>query len=372
MLKNKTKSILAIAVFLSLLFGVVRVAHADATKFTVNPILPDNQIEESASYFNLLMKPGEEQKIQIQLMNSSDSDINVDVNFSRASTSITGIAQYESIGNKDSTLKYDLAKYVTYPKSVHLSAKSTTMMTAQVRMPETEFNGVIAGGFTFTEHRGDQNQEEKQNQTGMSVENVYSYTVALVIQQSKEKVAPVLKLNNVSPGQVTGRNVINVNLQNTAMAYLLKMNTQATVTGVSDTSIKFTYDNDMMQMAPNSNFNLPIPVSLQGTPNGQSSKPLKAGKYHLHMIVYGEKSDSGTYQATVEGKEVKYLYRWIFDKDFEITADVADKLNTSDPTVKKPVPWFEILGAVVIFLVVVLLLIRWFFIWKRRKDKNEE
>lgn len=361
-----------VVILLLILLGIGKVTYADITKFTVNPILPANQLEGGASYFNLLMTPGEEQKIQLQLVNSTSSAVKIDVNFSRASTSITGIAQYSGESkDKDSSLKYDLSNYVTYPKTIDIPAKSSTTMTANVRMPNESFKGVIAGGFTFTEHRSGAEHEESQNKSSMAVENVYSYTVALIIQQSKEKVAPVLKLNDVSPGQVTGRNVINVNLQNTAMAYLLKMNTQATVTGVSDPSIKFTYDNDMMQMAPNSNFNLPIPVSLQGTPNGQASKPLKPGKYHLHMTVYGEKSKSGLYQATVDGKATNYTYRWVFDKDFEVTAETANKLNQTDPTVSKAFPWIEFLGVGILILLILSLFLRWYFL-RRKKNKEEE
>jgi hypothetical protein len=175
---------------------------------------------------------------------------------------------------------------------------------------------------------------------------------------------------------VNVRNVINANLANGQMGFLKNMNVDATIKGVSDTSLTYSYINQHMAMAPNSNFNLPIPVSTgSGTKSSNGtidySQPLKAGKYHLHMVVYGQKDAAGQYTTTLDGKKQAYDYRWIFDRDFTITAAAAQKLNAKDVTINhNPGPnWLLIIGIIIIILA---LLILFFILWKRRHEKYDE
>ncbi|MCU5752412.1 DUF3324 domain-containing protein [Lactococcus lactis] len=170
---------------------------------------------------------------------------------------------------------------------------------------------------------------------------------------------------------MNGRNVITANLTNSAPAYLMQMNTDAVVTKYNDSSIKYTYNNVAMEMAPNSNFNLAIPVSIPGALNGKTSEPLKPGKYHLKMTVYGGKDDKGKYQTMVNDQVTKYDYKWVFDKDFVITGAKASSLNAKDATInhKPKIDWLLIVGFAAIIL---LLLIIIFLLFKRRKKDEEE
>ncbi len=47
-------------------------------------------------------------------------------------------------------------------------------------------------------------------------------------------------------------------------------------------------------------------------------------------------------------KEENYRYHWTLEKDFEIKADVAKKLNDSDVTIKKDYTWLYILIGVIL------------------------
>lgn len=101
------------------------------------------------------------------------------------------------------------------------------------------------------------------------------------MQQNKNTVAPDLKLNKVEPSQVNYRNVINANLQNLMAGYLNQMYVQAEVKGVSNSKLSYKANKEMLQMAPNSNFDYPVSI-------GDGNK-LEAGKYRLSMTVYGQK-----------------------------------------------------------------------------------
>lgn len=352
-----------------------KVVKANEFQFSMTPVLPENQAEE-VSYFDLLMTPGQKQTIHVLLDNSTDKVVTVEANVASATTNINGVVEYSPSKNKiDKTLKFDLADHVKMPKEVVLQPNSQTDVAIEVTMPSETFDGVIAGGLTFKQKSSETDSSSKDKK-GVSLKNEFSYVEALLLQQTKTKVAPSLTLNHVTPSQVNARNVINTNLQNSEMGYLNQMKVDATVTNIDDPSMTFTSVKEMMQMAPNTNFDYPIAISNQGMlDSGNPSKPMKAGTYHLAMDVYGQKDPSGEYVQTEknqEGKEtdVHYLYKWHFEKDFTITAEKAKELNAKDVTIEKDNTWiYFLIGGILLALLAFIL---FFILWKRRKKKEED
>ena len=327
-LKNLLYPILSLAAL-----GGGHIALADGANFTVMPTLTGipNQIDQNVGYFDLLLKPNQKQDLPFTLYNSAATTIKVKTTFGTAFTSSSGTVDYTpNLVKPDPSMKLNLKDYIKLPQTVSIPARTKVDVTAHLTMPATSFQGVMAGGFNFEDAGSD---SPKQKTSGVTIQNRFRYVIGLVVQNTKNQVAPTLSLGTVKPDQVNGRNVISANLTDSAPAYLMNMNTQATVTKYGDKAVKYTYNNANMEMAPNSNFNLAIPVSIQGVLNGQTSKPLTPGKYHLKMTVYGGKDDKGTYQTLVNGQVTKYDYRWIFDKDFTIAGETAKKLNAKDATV---------------------------------------
>lgn len=350
-------------------FQSIKVVNADSANFSVTPTIGKNQTGQDLGYFNLLLQPNQSQNLQFTLYNNSNKSIKVETTFGTAFTSQSGNVGYTpDLVTPDPSLKINLKDYVKLPKTVTVPAKSTAQVSATVTMPAEAFTGVIAGGFNFEDTNASDTSSQK---SGVSITNRYRYVIGLVLRNSLDKVDPTLALGKVGPAQVNGRNVITANLANAAPAYLMQMNTDAVVTKTDDASVKYTYNNAAMEMAPNSNFNLAIPVSIQGVLNGRNSEPLKPGKYHLKMTVYGGKDDAGQYQSMVNDQVTKYDYRWIFDKDFTITGETASSLNAKDATVnhKLKVDWLLIIGLIIIIL---LLLIIIFLLFKRRKKDDDD
>ncbi|MCT0054911.1 DUF916 and DUF3324 domain-containing protein [Lactococcus lactis subsp. lactis] len=336
--------------------------HANEFNFSVNPVLPENQIGESG-YFNLQMSPGQSQTLTITLKNTTDKTVVVEEEIASATTNINGVVEYSPNKIKaDSTLKYNLVDYASIPKEVSLQPNSSQQVKVSVTMPKENFNGVIAGGITFKEK---DSEKTNSNSKGLSIQNKYAYVVALLMQQNKNTVAPDLKLNSVEPSQVNYRNVINANLQNPMAGYLNQMYVQAEVKGLSNSKLSYKANKEMLQMAPNSNFDYPVSI-------GDGNK-LEAGKYRLSMTVYGQKNNDGKFTyVDSKGKEQKFDYQWKFTKDFTILGKTASKLNSKDVTVKKT-PWYENwliwLGLLLILLALFFL---FFILWKRRKKEEEE
>ena len=128
---------------------VSKEVHANEFNFSVNPVLPENQIGESG-YFNLQMSPGQSQTLTISLKNTTDKTVVVEEEIASATTNINGVVEYSPNKIKaDSTLKYNLVDYASIPKEVSLPPNSSQQVKVSVTMPKENFNGVIAGGITF-------------------------------------------------------------------------------------------------------------------------------------------------------------------------------------------------------------------------------
>ncbi|MDR2833907.1 MAG: DUF916 and DUF3324 domain-containing protein [Streptococcaceae bacterium] len=353
------------------LLGVTS-AHASSFNFSVNPILPDNQVDKNVGYFDLLMTPGQKQTVEVAVSNSTDKEVTVEVGIAPATTNINGTVEYSPNDIKpDPTLKHNMKDLAITPGEIKLAPKSSQTVKVDVTMPNEAFKGIIAGGITFKQ-KSSETDTATSDQKGVSIKNEYAFAVGLLMRQNPERVSPDLTLNNVFANQVNARNVISANLQNKATGFLNQMIVNAHIKGITDTSVTFNLLKSMMQMAPNTNFDLPIPVSIQGALGANTfSEPLKAGKYHLSMVVNGQKDPNGPYKAKDEqGKEETYLYQWKFERDFEITGAKADELNKLDVTIKQGWPWWYWLLMALAALLVIFFL--FFILWKRRKKDEEE
>ena len=56
-------------------------------------------------------------------------------------------------------------------------------------MPKDRFDGVLAGGITFKEIVTEKDRNRNKDQS-LSIENEYAYTVALLMRQTLNEVAP--------------------------------------------------------------------------------------------------------------------------------------------------------------------------------------
>ena len=370
--KNSVSNIIGkvslVLVLVFSLFYCSKSIYASSSNFNVSPEIPENQVDKNFGYFNLVMSPESQQTLSFKVNNATSKSITVEMAFAHSTTNGNGLAIYDSSkATKDSSLKYNIEDFVDIPKKeVTIAAHAQVIMTAKVTMPKGMDTGILAGGFSFKEKEGNQ---ESGSSKGVSIKNEYRYVIGLITQQNTQKVSPQLKLNEVKATQVNSRNVFAANLQNISPTYLQDMNATATVKGVTNSELKYSFENSDMKMAPNSNFDFAIPVSIKGNIGDQSSKALEAGKYHLSMTVYGVKSATGAYQTTVNGKTVNYEYKWTFEKDFEIVGEKAKKLNNSDPTVhyKEPINWLMIIG---IALILIILLLIFLIFSSRRKKEN--
>lgn len=335
--------------YLVLLSGTVFVllngnqkAQASQLNFNVEAIIPENQVDKNKTYYDLRIEPGKTQDLKMMLHNSTDKDVSVELTAEAATTNLNGVVEYgKKKAKRDSTLKTSIGEIVTLSEeNPVIPAKGSKEITLTVKMPTTDFDGVLAGGITVKETSPATDKATKETK-GMAIENRYSYVVALVLHGKNETIPSELKLNKVKATQVNVRNVISANLQNTKAKYLNQLSVDAKITKKGENKTLYSVKKEQMQMAPNSNFNLPIPL------NGDA---LKSGKYTLKI-----KADS-------QGDT------WNFTRDFNISAEEAKKLNEQDVSIEKDNTWLYVLIGVI--LLAALLILFYLIMRKRKKEKE--
>ena len=356
------KIFLAIVWLILSTFGGVSV-KANEFRFSVDPVLPSNQANPKVGYYDLLLAPGQKQSITVKLSNQTNEMVAVDVSIASATTNINGVVEYITNAIKpDISLRYNMKDYAKGPGRVEIPAKSIKNVQIEVTMPDSNFDGLIAGGITFKQDPS-QLESTELDSDGISIQNQYQFVVGLLMQQTDKVVPPVLNMNSVVPAQVNYRNVINANFQNSAMGFLRDMAVDAQVTHKGQTDVLYKVQKDSMSMAPNSNFDFPMPL------DGQR---FQSGTYTYDTDVYGERNPKGAYVygTDTEGNPQHYTYHWKFSKDFTISGEDASNLNASDVTLPRNKSWlYWLIGAVILVL---LLLLLFFILWKRRKKDEEE
>jgi len=332
-----------VSIFLLGLFMLTGIeSYASELKFSVEPELPENQVTDKHTYFDLLTKPKQKQTLTLHLRNDTDKDVVVEPKINAATTNINGVVEYgESNTKLDKTAPYDLTEVVVPgEEEVKIPAKGSHDLKLKVQMPEKSFKGVLAGGITLQEKdQGKEKNDEKDKQDkGLAIENKYAYEVAILLQESEDKVVQDLSLEDVAPGQVNARNVINAKLKNPKATYINQLAVKAKITKKGSKDPLYTSEKKDMQMAPNTSFKYPI--SLEG-------EKLKPGNYKLTM------------KATSSEEE------WSFTKDFEIKAEDAKKYNEKDVTIEDDnYFWWYVGLASVLILVAILVAV---YIYRKKK-----
>ncbi|MEG7845454.1 DUF916 and DUF3324 domain-containing protein [Bacillus mobilis] len=337
MAKKIFTSLLLIAFFMVNTFS----AYAAEMKFAVTAVIPENQIDKNQTYFDLKMQPGQKQTIQVQMKNDTNKEVVVESFANTAITNSNGITDYSTVEPPmDSTMKNPFSKIAKMPKETKVPANSAVTVDVNLEMPSESFDGVILGGLYFKEK---EDEASKNKQEGVQIENKYAYAIGVVLRETDVEVKPDMKLNEVKPTQINGRNVVTANLQNVKPAMLKNLSVDAKVYKEKGKDVLFEEKKENLRMAPNSNFD--------------------------YAISWENKAfDPGTYRVEITATDGDQKWEW--KKNFSIEGKTADKLNDSAVEAKKDYTLYYIIGGV---LLVVLLLVLVFFLGRRsNKEKNNE
>lgn len=319
------------------------VAQAEETlSFYVTPVFPESQIEGSNSYFDLNLGAGETETLALKLQNASSEPIQVQVTPHTAYTNVHGVVEYgKDAQEPDNSLLFSLDELIDSSDVIELAGNETKTIAVSLHMPEELFEGFLAGGLRITEVKEEQ-EETTSNEEGVAIKNEFAYVVGVVVSNSRDSVQPDLELLDVFADQLNYRNVISATIQNFMPTFVNRMAVEATVQRVGEDEVLYEASEEMMQMAPNSNFNFPI--SLEGT-------RFQSGEYVLHL-----KATSGEEE-------------WTWERTFTIEADEARALNRADVTIDSSLNWW-MFGTISLF-VLLLCIVLYVVIKKKKTSANE-
>lgn len=346
-LKKLLSSFLLVFIAFSVLSmtSIAEEKKPSSVTFTYKANFPENQINKESGYYNLMMKPGQEQIVTISMENSSDKKSVIDLSLNGAKTNSNGVIEYGSNKLKnDKSLKFDFKKVVTGPNKVTLNPKEKKEVELKIKMPDTSYDGVISGGIQMIE----EGQGEDVKNQGSMVINEYAYVVGMTLQVNDKPVKPSLKLNTVKPGQSNFRNTIFINYSNVAAVITNNMTAEVQITEKDKGTVIYEKKQSKMRMAPNSFINFPVDM------NGEA---MKAGDYTANILVTAD-----------EGIKEKWT------KNFKITPEDADKYNERDVGLvqEKGLDWKLIAIIVAGFFIIVLIIFIIVHTMKKKKKKKSK
>lgn len=309
--------------------------------YNIQAVIPENQTDMSKSFFDLRMKPEQKQTITVKINNTSNQDSDYSVKINQAYTNDQGFIDYsDSKKANGNHYPYDISKIAKVDDKVEVPKNSSKDVPVTLTMPKQSFDGQILAAIQVIKENGKAKE---------GITNDYGYILGLKLTESDVEVKRQMKLKKVEPAESFGKTSVVAVLENPTMDAYGHLKYEASVKDSATGKVIRTvsYDNNNMQMAPNSQYRFAI---------DWENKRLKAGDYSLHLKVSDAKSNV-----------------WAFDQKFTISDKQAKDVNnaTIDAADNNHLPiWVYIV--IGILLAIILLGIIWFILTKRKKAKDKE
>ncbi|MBO0473789.1 hypothetical protein IGL98_003446 [Enterococcus sp. DIV0840] len=313
---------------------------------SVKPILPKNQHNSDATYYDLRMKPGQKQDVQMELTNSSDKEEQVTLEINDATTNDAGDIDYSDrskIVPRDKSLGVSFKDIATAEAELTIPAKKTITTTVRLDMPEKQFDGMILGGIKVVSSEKDIENSDSNNKEKQAKK---TYIVAVKLTETDTPVVAKLNLLDVVFSKEANKNIIKATIQNDQAVNLEDIDFKADVYKKNSDKIFAQTKVTGYRMAPNSSFIFAIDGEKQG---------FQAGEYQIDL--------------TAKSKATNQEWKW--NKELEITKSENKKVeNTAIDSEKDKIMFYTIICVItfVLFLLLLLLLL----ILRKRKEKRYE
>lgn len=300
----------------------------------VTPVFPENQINKKVSYLDLLMKPGQNEIIELKVKNISDEAIQVYIRAETAITNNEGRVVYrpdiEGVPY-DSSLKYPFTELVHLSQdNILLESNEETIVNLIIEMPEEDIEGVILGGIRFST-----DNEFMTHEIDLTKEYIYDYILGVRLEENSiEDIVPTLMITNAYPYYVNNKSGFQIMIQNATALPILDMAIESVIFKSNGKQSVASVKHEGWNMAPNSSVALNIPI--------QDEKSLKPGSYTAIVTIASEQGE------------------WELTHDFVVDRQEAVRINNLAGT---PLPFYEripayIWGIVVgIFLFIIIIII---------------
>lgn len=323
--------------------GIVQASEATGeVDYSIQPILPENQLDRGNSFFDLKVDPGAKQALKIQINNFSKSEETFTIKVNTAETNANLSIDYSGNTSEEGTSvsKEGIGKMVNYPNSVTIPGEKAGIVSIELDIPKKKFDGILLGGIQVKKVSSDKKSD------GLTVG--YDYILGLMLTESEKSVTPKLEFESISPEVINNNAGLLVKMKNSQPMNISDVKMVGNIYKDRDRKAAIiTREINGGGIAPSSEFTINF---FNGTAG--ATKPLDSGKYFMTLtFTDGEKNE------------------WHFEKEFSITKREAEEVNTKVFVVKKDnTMLFVIIGVLAAILLILSIFILVYF--NRRKEKK--
>lgn len=350
--KALMKKVIASATVMLLVLLAAVPVFGGSPQYGCKAILPENQIDSGATYFDLLVTPGMEQTIQMEVYNLDEKPIVAQVALNTASTAPDGVILYTEAAEPDPSLSVSIANIAKVREAEkQIEPGQSVLFDIDIKVPAEEFNGTLLGGVVVTSSYVQQETESEQS-GGMSIENQVRYITGLKIRMNENIVKPDFQFVSATAGLSGGCPDFKIRLLNASPLVVKEMKLNLEIHKKGETKVLYSNLFENAEMAPQSPADFTISFGRD---------KVNAGDYTAHAVL------------EYEGES------WTWDEDFVIAPVEAQQINNDsiadDLIDEAPLPqWVFIAIGAAVLLIVVLLVVLAVVVYKnsQAKKKTEE
>ena len=209
-----------ILLFLIIFFTMVvdrETILAKQTEFYVKPTFTKQQINKHENYYDLLLSPGQSQKLVFEIVNPTSTKVSVNIGKGTAITTTGGSVNYSGSSKYvDSSIDSVIGNHMSVSKtSVTLDPNTKTQITISLKMPSKSIAGILAGGVSFTEVGNPNNISQN------AINSRVAYTYAILARQRLDLVQANLNFLKYNPNNKGQKNqLFSLKVQNDKPSFL--------------------------------------------------------------------------------------------------------------------------------------------------------
>ncbi|MGM0216278.1 DUF916 and DUF3324 domain-containing protein [Enterococcus sp. AZ109] len=286
----------------SFLFSTVSYAedaHGGAG-FTVESIIPENQVDKKYSFFYLKTTPEQPQTIEVKVTSTQEEPVTLKVAVHDAVSSSIGEIDYAQPEPKlDESLTNPITSFVKAKDDVQevtVANFEEKIVAFEITPPKDSYAGVKLGSIRFLREA----VESETSQTGLVPEFARVIAVMLTEDETPFDQGAELQLKKVDLSLYNGRKIIAATMQNDQPKVLQEMTIKGKVTRKGEKEVMAEQEQSNFSVAPNSHFDFQLPLGL-------------------------EQFTPGTYVFTGEATGDERTWKWT--EEFTVGREQAAKIN---------------------------------------------
>ena len=286
-------------------------AAQEQIDFEVQMVKASQQVDQDKRFFDLEIAAGKKATIQVRIHNFGNKTIKVHSEIDNSLTQQGGGMIYRPtkagiIRDTTHTLS-DTATVNRADRVVTLAANETKTLSATIKMPTDQTQGMIYGTWHFIEYG------KTSDTTSSSVSGNYAYNIGIMLHGQHYQTYPELKYQKVEPVIKNGHAALGIQLNNVKPMIIKNAQVKAVIAKDGFFKNKRVYQASNVDVAPNSQFTVPISWGYD---------QMKPGKYTVSVEIKGHNYWN------------QLPMTWHFKKQITVNRQQATQINQE--SIKKP------------------------------------